>query len=140
MPRFPSLKEQIRSLNLFKKELDRLFERFFGVESGFVPAIDIAETDSDIIVQAEIPGIEPEDLDISLNGRLLTIKGEKKVKFEEKKESYHKIECRYGSFNRTVELPADVDPEKAEATYKNGILRIVLPKVEAGKRIKIKVA
>ena len=129
-------------MEIFRREIDRLFDRFFEVmpfsEQEFMPSVDISETDKDVIVQAEIPGIDPKDLDISLNGRLLTIKGEKKSEHEEKKENYHKIERKYGSFSRTLELPVDVDPDKVGATYKDGVLKIVLPKTEAGKKIEVK--
>ncbi len=135
-------RDPARSLETFRREMDRLFDKFFEVipfsEQEFVPSVDISETDKDIIVQAEIPGINPKDLDISLNGRLLTIKGEKKSEHEEKKENYHKIERKYGAFSRTLELPADVDPDKVEAVYKDGVLKITLPKIESGKKIEVK--
>ena len=144
MPRLIPWREPIKSLEAFRREIDRLFDRFFEAipfsEQEFVPSVDIAETDKDIIVQAEIPGIDPKDLDISLNGRLLTIKGEKRSEHEEKRENYHKIERKYGAFSRTLDLPTDVDPDKVEATYKDGVLKIVLPKVEAGKKIEVKAA
>ncbi len=137
-------RDPARSIETFRREMDRLFDKFFEVipfsEQEFVPSVDISETDKDIIVQAEIPGINPKDLDISLNGRLLTIKGEKKSEHEEKKENYHKIERKYGAFSRTLELPADVDPDKVEAVYKDGVLKITLPKIESGKKIEVKTA
>ena len=142
MARLIPWREPTKSLEIFRREIDRLFDRFFEVmpfsEQEFMPSVDISETDKDVIVQAEIPGIDPKDLDISLNGRLLTIKGEKKSEHEEKKENYHKIERKYGSFSRTLELPVDVDPDKVGATYKDGVLKIVLPKTEAGKKIEVK--
>ena len=136
-------RESAKSLEAFRREMDRLFDKFFEMmpfsEQEFVPSVDISETDNEIIVQAEIPGIDPKDLDISLNGRLLTIKGEKKSEHEEKKENYHKIERKYGAFSRTLELPADVDPDKVEAKYKDGVLKITLSKTETGKKIQVSV-
>jgi HSP20 family protein len=142
MARLIPWRDPVKSLEAFRREMDRLFDKFFEVmpfsDQEFVPSVDISETDQDIIVQAEIPGINPKDLDISLNGRLLTIKGEKKSEHEEKKENYHKIERKYGAFSRTLELPADVDPDKVEAVYKDGVLKITLPKTESGKKIEVK--
>ncbi len=142
MARLIPWREPAKSLEAFRREIDRLFDRFFEVmpfsEQEFVPSVDISETDTEIIVQAEIPGIDPKDLDISLNGRLLTIKGEKRSEHEEKKENYHKIERKYGSFSRTIDLPADIDSDKVEALYKDGVLKIILPKTESGKKIEVK--
>ncbi len=144
MTKLISWRDPVKSLEAFRREMDRLFDKFFEVipfsEHEFVPSVDISETESDIIVQAEIPGIDPKDLDISLSGRLLTIKGEKKSEHEEKKENYHRIERKYGSFSRTLELPADVDADKVEAVYKDGVLKITLPKTEIGKKIEVKTA
>jgi len=144
MARLIPWREPVKSLEAFRREIDRLFDRFFEAmpfsEQEFVPSVDISETDKEVIIQAEIPGIDPKDLDISLNGRLLTIKGEKRSEHEEKKENYHKIERKYGAFTRTLELPVDVDPEKVEATYKDGVLKIVFSKIEAGKKIEVKTA
>jgi len=143
MTRLIPWRETTKSLEAFRREMDRIFDKFFErmpfVEQEFVPSVDISETDNEIIVQAEIPGIDPRDLDISLNGRFLTIKGEKKSEHEEKRENYHKIERKYGTFSRTLELPADVDPDKVEAKYKDGVLKIVLSKIESGKRIEVKI-
>ncbi len=142
MTRLIRWREPAKSLETLKREMDRLFDKFFEAipfsEQEFVPSVDISETDQDIIVQAEIPGVNPKDLDISLNGRLLTIKGEKKSEHEEKRENFHKIERKYGAFSRTLELPADVDPDKVEAVYKDGVLKIKLPKIESGKKIEVK--
>lgn len=143
MARLIPWRESAKSLDAFRREMDRLFDRFFDMipfsEQEFVPSVDVSETANEVVVQAEIPGIDPKDLDISLNGRLLTLKGEKKSEHEEKKENYHKIERKYGAFSRTLELPADVDPDKVEANYKDGVLKIVLPKTESGKKIEVKV-
>ncbi len=142
MARLIPWKDTAKRLEGIKQEMDRLLDRlsemvpFIGQE--FVPCVDVIDTEKEIIVQAEIPGINPKDLNISLNGRMLTIKGEKKSEYEEKKENYYRMERKYGAFSRTIELPADVDPDKVEATYKDGVLRINLPKIETGKRISVK--
>jgi HSP20 family protein len=135
--------------NELRREIDNLYDRFY--EPNFLPAstlfgkgkwdpiIDISEGRKDITVKAEIPGIEAKDFDISIDGRLLTIKGEKKQEQRKKEETYYRVERSYGYFNRTIELPAEVNPDKVDATYKRGILKIKLRKSKENdsKRIKI---
>jgi HSP20 family protein len=91
------------------------------------------------VVKAEVPGLEPKDIDISLTGGVLTIKGEKKQEKEEKDENYHRIERSYGTFTRSVRVPQEVQSDKIEATYKNGVLKITLPKSEEAKKKEIKI-
>jgi len=132
-----------------RRNFDDFFNRFFDRdfwapgdlfrEDRLLPSVDISEGKKDIIVKAEIPGVEANDIDISLNGKLLTIKGEKKQEKEEKDENYHRMERSYGYFNRTIELPAEVDPEKVEASYKKGVLKIELKKTRESETKKIEI-
>ncbi|MDY6954253.1 MAG: Hsp20/alpha crystallin family protein [Thermodesulfobacteriota bacterium] len=108
-------------------------------ERGFTPAFDISETENELIVRAEIPGMDKEDIDIHLSEGVLTIKGEKRHEKEDKKEDYHRIERSYGSFSRSIGLPFDVETDKADATYKEGVLKLTLPKSERAKLKKIEV-
>jgi HSP20 family protein len=110
------------------------------MKGEWMPAVDVSETKDSLIVKAEIPGMESKDIDISLSGDLLTIKGEKKQKTEEKKENYHRIETHYGAFSRTIRVPVPVNSEKIKASYDNGVLKITLPKKEEvkAKQIEIK--
>src|SRR5574337_1836144 len=112
----------------FKDEMNKLFDSFSqrGVtaRTGWAPPLDISETDENIIVKAEIPGIEPKDIDISVSGDTLTIKGEKKTEKEEKRKNYHFMERTYGNFSRSVVLPMSVKFEQVKAEYKKGILEI----------------
>jgi HSP20 family protein len=103
------------------------------------PKLDVSEGRKNIIVKAEIPGIEAKDFDISIDGRLLNIRGEKKQEQTEEEETYYRVERSYGYFNRTIELPAEVDPNKVDASYKKGILKIKLLKTKSSdtKRIKV---
>jgi len=103
------------------------------------PSLDVSETKNEIVVKAEIPGIDPKDIDLSLADGVLTIKGEKKQEKEEKDENFHLAERSYGSFARTVRLPREVKSDKIGATYKNGLLTITLPKSEETKRKEIKI-
>ena len=134
-------------IDRFRGEIDRMFDDFFirrpfgrSFEGGdWIPAVDVSETGKEIIVHAEVPGMGAEDIDIALNGRVLTIKGERKQAHEEKDKSYHRIERKYGSFSRSCELPADVDANNVNATYKQGVLELVLPKTKAQSIKKIEV-
>jgi HSP20 family protein len=137
-------------IDRFRTEIDRLFDDFFirrsfgrdFEEGDWVPAIDISESEKEIIIHAEIPGVDAKDIDITLSGRNFTIKGERKQEQEEKRENYHRIERRYGSFHRSFELPSDVDGDRAEAAYKDGVLMVNLPKSkeQSVKRTEVKVA
>ena len=141
-----------RQVAPLQHDFDDLVDRFFGEslapmrslfsEDFWYPTVDVSENRKNIIVKAEIPGVELKDIDVSLDGRLLTIKGEKKQEKEESDEHYHRLESSYGYYRRTIELPADVDPANVDAKYKNGVLKIKLKKVrEAETRtIKIKTA
>jgi HSP20 family protein len=137
----------LREFERMRRDMDRLWDSFFegglrkrGEEVGeWFPALDVSETKNDIVVKTEVPGLDPKDIDISLSEGVLTIKGEKKQEKEEKEENYHLIERSYGTFTRTVRLPREVQSEKISASYKNGILRVTLPKSEEAKKKEIKI-
>ena len=99
-----------------------------GIE--WTPRLDVTETEKTVEVKAELPGLERKDIEITLDRGLLVIRGEKKEEKEEKGRYYHRVERRHGTFCRTVELPAVVKEEKIEATFKDGILTVTLPKAE----------
>ena len=129
-----------------RRDIDRLWNSFFerGTLRGedgreWLPSLDVAETKNEIVVKAEVPGLEPKDIDISLSDGLLTIKGEKKQEREEKEENYHLVERNYGSFTRSIRLPNEVQSNKINASYKNGVLKIVLPKSEEAKKKEFKI-
>lgn len=103
-------------------------------EDVLIPRIDLAETKEEIIVKADLPGLEAKDLDISVDNDQLVIKGEKRAEKEESGKHYHWIERSCGSFYRAIRLPVEVNKEKIEATFKNGVLNIVLPKAEEAKK------
>ena len=102
-----------------------------GGETEWLPRLDITETEKTVEVKAELPGLERKDIDITLDRDLLIIKGEKRQEEEKKDRYYHRVERRYGSFCRSVRLPAMVKEEKIDAAFKDGILTIVLPKIKA---------
>lgn len=102
-----------------------------GGEMEWCPRLDVTETEKSVEVKAELPGMERKDIDITLDRGLLVIKGEKREEKEKKERYYHLVERRHGSFCRTIRLPAEVKEEKIEATFKDGVLTVTLPKVEA---------
>jgi HSP20 family protein len=120
--------------------MDRLFERFLEnpwteapAMGEFVPALDVSEGKDAIIVKAELPGMDPKDIAVTLEGDMLTIKGEKEEKKEDKDERRHRVERSWGSFMRRVQLPATVDGSKVNAAFKNGVVTITLPKASGAK-------
>ena len=124
------------------KMLDDFFERRGEADNGdWVPVMDVSERQDEVVVKAEIPGMEKEDIKVSVKDDKLTISGEKKREEREEGENWHRVERTYGSFKRVLALPS-VDNEKVEATYKDGVLEIRLPKLESAKpkEIPIKVS
>ena len=139
-------------LSELRSDIDTIFDQFFGREKGHeikpwgtftfrTLAVDMEETENEILVKAEMPGLEPKDFQISIDGDTLTIKGEKKEEKAEEKKNYHMIERRYGSFHRSIPLPFEVDNDKVKVSYSKGILEIILPKTKSqkAKRITINV-
>jgi HSP20 family protein len=138
-----------RPLQDLKREMDRIWQEFFGKTYvpekwegiEWAPAVDVSETDDAVIVKVDLPGVKPEDMEISLTDNVLVIKGEKKREEEEKKENFYRMERYYGTFMRAIQLPCEVQEDKVEAHYKDGVLKVVLPKKpeEVKKIIKINV-
>lgn len=134
-----------RALRSLRTEIDTLFDRFverpLGAITGqVVPTLDISETDTELTIKADLPGLDQQDIDVSLSGDTLTIRGQKAQEHEEADKTHHLIERSYGSFSRSIRLPTAVQSDKVEATYKKGVLNIVLPKKEPVRadRIEIK--
>lgn len=121
-----------------RSEINRLFYEYFGRlpsrrlpdRGDWSPAVDISETDQTFVVHVEAPGMERKDLELSLRGRILLIKGKKRKEREEKNKSHYRIERKYGAFSRSLELPDEVDVDKLEARYKDGVLTISIPKMK----------
>jgi len=106
----------------------------------WLPAFDIVENEKEYIVSAELPGMEVKDIDVTLSNGILIVKGEKKQEHEDKGEDYHRIERRYGSFHRSFRIPGKIKTDGVDANYKDGILKLTLPKTEesATKKIEVK--
>lgn len=138
--------EPFREMMSLRNAMDRLFEDSFvrpsriWQDSGseLIP-VDMYQTDNDVVVKASLPGFKPEEVDISISGDALTIKGEHKEEQETKDENYFRKELRYGSFNRVLPLPVQIKSDKAEAQFENGVLTLTLPKAEEVKPKQIKI-
>ena len=144
-----------RALSPFE-EMDRLFEGFFPRGwmhpfrwelpswphlpfEGKLPKVDIVERDNEVVIRAEVPGVSKDDLEVSMTDNAVTIKGSTSHEEKEEKGEYYRSEMSRGTFSRTVALPAQVDGAKAKASFKDGILELVAPKVEKAKRRSVKV-
>jgi HSP20 family protein len=115
-----------------------LWERFAAFEKG-VPKVDVIERDAEVVVRAEVPGFEREDLEVSVTDRSVTVKGEHRQEKKEEQGEFFRSEISSGSFSRTVALPSDIDADRAEASFKNGILELTLPKLKQASRRKVEV-
>ncbi len=130
--------EPMREVITLRDAMDHLFDEAFtrpwiardGDSTAYAPAIDMYQTQDDVVVKAAIPGFKQEDVQINVTGDVLTIKGETRENNEVKEKAYHIREQRWGSFERSVELPTLVTAEKAKAEFENGLLTITLPKAE----------
>ena len=138
--------EPFSELMSLRDAMDRLFEESFvrprGVLAPFgvgEPALDVYETDNDVVINAAIPGIKPEDIDIAITGDTVSIKGELKQETKVEKANYYRQERRYGAFSRAVSVPVPISADKAEATFKDGVLTLTIPKAEEAKPKTIKV-
>jgi HSP20 family protein len=134
-------------LGRLHNEMDELFGRFFedwpfagSRADAWWPALDIAEHDDGFVLKVELPGVKADDIEVSVVNNVLTISGVKKEAAEKEGENYYHVERRHGSFRREVQLPGSVDPDKVEATFRDGVLRVNLTKTETAKarRIEIK--
>jgi HSP20 family protein len=140
-------REPMREMLSLREAMDRLFEESFvgprgwmglGSEAVSLP-LDVYQTENEIVVTAPVPGIRPEDIDISIAGDTLTIKGETTAEERVEEGNYIRQERRYGRFERSLTLPVEVQADKADATFENGVLMLSLPKAEAVKPKQIKV-
>jgi HSP20 family protein len=124
----------------------RLFDSFFNSDAqgeetrAWVPPVDIQENGDAYLFHAELPGMSKEDIHITLENSVLRLSGERKFEKDAKKENYHRVERTYGTFTRTFTLPTQVDPEKVQAAFENGILTITVPKAEQAKPRRIAIS
>jgi len=128
------------SLRFFDGFLDEFGLPEMADEKQWLPKVDVSETDDHVIVKAEVPGMDKKDINITMSDGILTIRGEKKQEKEEEKENYRFVERSYGSFSRSLRVPNGVDGNKIEAGYKDGVLKVVIPKSGSEKSRKIEIA
>ena len=125
----------------WEREMERLFENFFARRMGSprsgglsplfgsnMPALDLYDDNNELVAKVELPGLDKDDIDISISDHTLTVKAEKKHEEEIKQENYHRVERSRGAIRRTIDLPADVEPDQVKATCKNGVLEIRMPR------------
>ena len=143
---------EVQPFRSLREEIDRVFEDFFRgwprpwagagpthLEVGATPTVDLKETEKEFVLTAAVPGISKDELNVTITEGGVTIKGEHKAEKEKKDDNYHYKETSYGSFHRMVSLPAEVVADKAEATLKDGILTLTLPKAEPSKKKQIEI-
>jgi HSP20 family protein len=128
-------------LHPLEREMNRLFEDFWLSPFGetqrwagtYLPAVNVREEDNQVLVSAELPGMKEDDIEVTVRRDGVRIAGEKKEEAETKEEDFYRMESSYGRFDRLVDLPAEVDEDKAEAEFKNGVLTVKMPKSEESK-------
>jgi HSP20 family protein len=151
---FGGSRNEVDPFRALRKEMDALLNDWAGGfrplslsgEARFSPSVDVSETDQEIRIVADLPGVSEKDVEVTLSGDMLTIKGERKSEKDEKKEekghTWHRVERSFGSFQRSMRMPAGIDPAKVAAEFKNGVLTVTLPKPaelqKQSKRIEIK--
>ncbi len=125
-----------------QRQMSRLFEDFLPATAGgtaWLPSVDVSETEEDVIVRAEIPGIPPKEVEVAVIGDTLHLRGEKRAEKEQQDKNWHRVERRYGAFDRTIQLPCEVDSEKARAEASDGVLTITVGKAAPVRTRKIDV-
>jgi len=142
----PARRENDSPVMAIQSEMNRMFDQFFNDPftllplssmrnvSEFLPRVDVSETDESMLVTAELPGMEEKDIQISLENDALQISGEKKNDVEAEGKNFHRVERSYGSFQRVIPLVTEVDEDKVNATFKNGVLTVTLPKTPAASK------
>jgi HSP20 family protein len=124
-----------------QERMNRIFDESYRGRQGaedwmggsWAPAVDIYEQNGNIVLQAELPGLDPKDVDVRVENNVLTLRGQRKLEENVKQDNYHRVERSYGSFTRSFTLPSQVDTEKIQASYKDGVLRLTLPTREEAK-------
>lgn len=143
--------DPFRDLANLQERMNRMFEdshrglgrantEDWALGGSWAPVVDIYEHEGSIVLKAELPGIDPKDVDVRLENNLLTLSGERKLDNEVKQENYHRVERAYGAFTRSFTLPSVVDQEKIKADFKDGVLKVTLPKREEAKPKQISVS
>ena len=125
--------DPVRDLDSFQSDFNRLFDSFFGARPGteagrWMPAMDLVETDDHLVLRADLPGLDKDDVEIELKDDVLTISGGRKAEHEERQDGFHRIERSYGSFARSLTLPKGIDADQVQAEFEKGVLEVRIPK------------
>jgi HSP20 family protein len=134
-----------RELDSLQSEMNRLFGTFFGARAAdgdgrrWVPAIDLVETDEHLVLRADLPGLDREDVNVEIKDGVLTISGERKEEHEERADGYHRVERAFGTFSRSLALPDGIDAEKVRADFDKGVLEVRIPKPEERKPHRVQI-
>ena len=139
--------EPVRDLLTLQEKMNRMFEGSYrganeedwALGGSWAPAVDIYEKDGNIVLKAELPGVDPKDVDVRVENNLLTLRGERKFDTEVKRDNYHRVERSYGAFSRSFTLPNVVDTGNIKAEYRDGVLHMTLPKREEAKPRQIQI-
>lgn len=133
--------DPFREISTLQERMNRMFEDVWGktrrdeefISGSWVPAVDVRETRESLEIFAEVPGLDPKDVEVSVENGLLTLKGSRAFERAAEGQAYHRVERAYGSFERSFTLPTNVDPDRIQATYRHGVLQLTLPKREEAK-------
>ena len=140
--------DPFRDLRSLQDEVNRLFSMSFPhsgrqdeiMRGAWTPSVDIYQAKDEIVLEAELPGMKPEDVDVSIENNIITIRGERRFEKKDESDNYHRVERSYGSFTRSFTLPRNVVGDRAKADFKNGVLHVSLPKREEEKARKIQIS
>ena len=138
--------DPVRELDSLQSDMNRLFDGFFSGRLGnggstrrWIPAMDLVETDDHLVLRADLPGMDEDDLEIEVKDGALTISGERKAEHEEKTEGFYRVERAFGSFSRSLSLPDGIDAEKVSANFDRGVLEVKIPKPERTKPHRVQI-
>ena len=138
--------DPVRELDSLQSDMNRLFDRFFDSGRGngsavrrWIPAMDLVESEEDIVLRADLPGMTEEDVEIETKDGVLTVSGERKAEHEQKGEGFHRVERAFGRFSRTLSLPDGVDASRVAASFDNGVLEVRVPKPEETKPTRVEI-
>jgi HSP20 family protein len=139
-----------RELDALQGDMNRLFDSFFGRRDGaatangfgsrrWIPPMDVVETEDNLVLRADLPGLDRDDIEIEVKDGILTISGERKAQHEEKREGFHRVERSFGRFSRALELPKGIEADNIEASFERGVLEVRMPKPAERKPTKIEI-
>ena len=138
--------DPVRELDSLQSDLNRLFDGFFQSRTAngsasrrWIPAMDLAETEDQLVLRADLPGLTEDDVDIEIKDGVLTVTGERKAEHEEKSEGYHRVERAFGSFSRSLSLPQGIDAGAVSASFDRGVLEVRIPKPEERKATRVEI-